>query len=88
MSRMTKQSAPSNPQTPAIQWPQLTLPPSNSSVKGLTDEQHQAMQQWYLGVQNVINNHNASVLQKVTEIINQVQELQKQSATDAQTVDS
>ena len=63
-----------------IQWPELNLPPSQSAVKGLTDEQHGALSTWYLGVQNMVNNHNAAVQSVVVQHQTDIATLQAQVA--------
>ena len=67
MTRMNSATAPDAASTtPAIHWPEMNLPPSPSAIKGLTSEQHAAINDWYLGLKNTINNHNASV-QKIIQ---------------------
>jgi hypothetical protein len=64
----------------AVQWPELNLPPSASAIKGLTDEQHEAMQLWYLGVKNVVNNHNSATQSVMTQHATDIAALQSQIA--------
>jgi hypothetical protein len=73
--RMTKQPTSTTVQPVPIQWPELNLPVSTSKIKGLTDEQHAALGEWYLGVKNVVNNHNANVISTLTNLQTQISAL-------------
>ena len=63
---------------PSIQWPELNLPPSPSAIKGLTDEQHAAVLSWYLGLKNVVNNHNAATQSVISQHATAISDLQSQ----------
>lgn len=89
MSRMKpSQGTPVQSLNKVVQWPDINLPPSVSSVKGLTDEQHAAINSWCLAMKNTLNDHfnaqSATITTQsstITELQKQVSELQKKIAS-------
>ncbi len=76
--RMIRQSGTPPPASAAsIQWPDMNLPESSSPVKGMTPEQHAAMHEWYLGVKNVVNDHNSKIQSGMTDLHNRISDLEK-----------
>ncbi len=80
MSRMKQQPKNGLPTVQPITWPTLNIPESDSPIKGLTQEQHEAFNGWYLGVQNSINSHNAAVHSTLNDLQSRIDSLEKNIA--------
>jgi len=74
--KMKQQGRTSGTAQKPVTWPQLVIPPSESAIKGLTEEQHAAFNNWYLGLQNMINDHNATVQSTLTTLHDRVSALE------------